>query len=293
MGAPPRFGRAIVPSSTTAPFFSNRPGAEEVQAQGKLGSVCLAATAPGTPPLLLPAGMAKKIPAGWHLLFVLHYTPVGSIQQDRTSIGLVFADRNEVREEAATQLLYDEELVIPAHAAAHRVEKSWRAPADVLLLAMFPHMHLHGKSFRYEAVAPGGDVEVLLDVPHYDFNWQHRYVLAEPKRLPAGTLIRCVAVYDNSADNPANPDPNQTVRTGKQSWDEMFNGYFEWALADEDLTHAQGAGRDCPPRASGFSEVPSDAAGGCGRPLALSAHPPVLPSSREAFRPVRSLLGKG
>ena len=235
--------RAVVHHCT---IFLKPPGAEEVQAQGKLGSVCLAATAPGTPPLLLPDGMAKKIPAGWHLLFVLHYTPVGSIQKDRTSIGLVFADRKEVRKEAATHLLYDDELVIPPHTAAHRVEKSWRAPADILLLAMFPHMHLRGKSFRYEAVSPGGDVEVLLDVPHYDFNWQHRYVLAEPKRLPAGTLIRCVAVYDNSADNPANPDPSQTVRAGKQSWDEMFNGYFEWALADEDLTQARSASKRFP-----------------------------------------------
>ena len=70
----------------------------------------------------------------------------------------------------------------------------------------------------------------------YDFNWQHRYVLAEPRRLPAGTLIRCTAVYDNSAANPANPDPTATVRTGTQSWDEMFNGYFDVVLADQDLT---------------------------------------------------------
>jgi hypothetical protein len=97
-------------------------------------------------------------------------------------------------------------------------------------------MHLRGKSFRYEAVYLDGRTEVLLDVPRYDFNWQHRYVLAKPKRLPAGTLIRCLAIYDNSEDNPANPDPSQTVRAGKQSWDEMFNGYFEWVLADEDLT---------------------------------------------------------
>src|SRR5262249_50901590 len=95
-----------------------------------------------------------------------------------------------------------------------------------------------GKSFRYEAVYGDGTVEILLDVPRYDFNWQHRYVLAEPKRLPAGTPIRCVAHYDNSADNTANPNPSATARNGKQTTDEMFNGYFEWALADEDLTHA-------------------------------------------------------
>ncbi len=223
--------RAVVHHCTV---FLKPPGADGAKAQGKLGSVCLAATAPGTPPLVLPEGMAKKVPAGWRFLFVLHYTPVGSAQTDRTSLGLVFADPKTVKKEVATHLLYDEDLAIPPRAANHRVEKAWQAPADVLLLAMFPHMHLRGKSFRYQAEYPGGATEVLLDVPRYDFNWQHRYVLAEPKRLPAGTVLRCVAVYDNSEANPANPDPAATVRAGKQSWDEMFNGYFDWCLADQD-----------------------------------------------------------
>ena len=103
---------------------------------------------------------------------------------------------------------------------------------------MFPHMHLRGKSFRYEAEYPDGSTEVLLDVPAYDFSWQHRYVLAEPKRIPEGTVVRCVAVYDNSAGNLANPNPDAEVRAGTQTWDEMFNGYFEWCLADEDLTRS-------------------------------------------------------
>lgn len=227
--------RAVVHHCTV---FLKPPGVAEPRAAGKLGSHCLAATAPGTAPLLLPDGMAKRIPAGSRLLFVLHYTPVGTVQTDRTSIGLVFADRQHVRQEVATHLLYDEDLRIPPRAAAHRVEQTWRAPADVLLLAMFPHMHLRGKSFRYEAEYPDGASEVLLDVPAYDFSWQHRYVLAEPKRLPEGTVLRCIAVYDNSAGNPANPNPDAEVRAGKQSWDEMFNGYFEWCLADEDLTRS-------------------------------------------------------
>jgi peroxiredoxin len=216
--------------------FVDAPGGERRSVPGRLGSYCLAATAPGTPPLVLPEGMAKYFPAGWHLTFVLHYTPVGTVQQDQTSIGLTFADPKTVRKEVATTLLYDRELCIPPHAADHRVEKSWQAPADILLLALFPHMHLRGKSFRYEALYPDGTAEILLDVPRYDFNWQNRYVLAEPKQLPAGTTVRCTAHYDNSAANAANPDPEATVRTGTQSWDEMFNGYLDWTLASQDLT---------------------------------------------------------
>ena len=164
------------------------------------------------------------------------------MQTDRTSLGLVFADSKTVKQEVATKLLLDEDLRIPPHAAKHRVEKSYRFDDDVLLLALFPHMHLRGKSFRYEAVYPDGNTEILLDVPRYDFNWQNRYELAEPKRLPAGTTLRCTAHYDNSAGNPFNPDPSATVRAGPQSWDEMFNGYFDVALAEQDLTRPMSVG---------------------------------------------------
>jgi hypothetical protein len=138
--------------------------------------------------------------------------------------------------------MYDLGLAIPPHAGHHEVTQTWQVQRDVLVLALFPHMHLRGKSFRYTVRYPDGTEEVLLDVPRYDFNWQHRYELARPKRLPAGTLMRCTAVYDNSADNPVNPDPSATVRAGTQSWDEMFNGYWDVVLADQDLTRAPGWG---------------------------------------------------
>jgi peroxiredoxin len=217
--------------------FLKAPGSlNNVDSSGDLGSYCLAATTPGAPPMTLPDGMAKRIPAGWRIVFVVHYSPIGTVQTDRTRIGLVFAEPASVRKEVATNLLLDPALCIPPHAADHRVERSRRFDADVLLLSMFPHMHLRGKSFRYEALYPDGRAEILLDVPHYDFNWQNRYELAQPKRLPAGTVLRCVAHYDNSDANPANPDPGATVRTGRQSWHEMFNGYYDIALADQDLT---------------------------------------------------------
>jgi peroxiredoxin len=216
--------------------FLQPPGAPGPQEQRALGSTCLAALAPGTPALELPDGMAKRIPAGWRLVFVMHYTPVGSVQTDRTCIGLRFADPKRVSKEVATKLMYDTGLVVPPFAANHEVSQAWQINRDVLLLSFFPHMHLRGKSFRYEAVYSDGRRETLLAVPRWDFNWQHRYILAEPLRLPAGTRIRCTAVYDNSAANPANPDPSAEVHAGTQSWDEMFNGYFDVALAEEDLT---------------------------------------------------------
>jgi peroxiredoxin len=225
--------RAVVHHCTV---FLKPPDAPDVTEQGRLGSYCLAAMALGTPPTLLPPGMAKLVPAGWHLEFVIHYTPVGSGQTDRTSLGLWLADPKTVQREVATKLMVDPGLRIPAHAAAHEITQTWKVGDDLLVLALFPHMHLRGKSFRYEVDYPDGTTEVLLNVPRYDFNWQHRYELAEPKRLPKGTLMRCTAVYDNSGANPNNPDPSATVRAGQQSWDEMFNGYWDVALAEQDLT---------------------------------------------------------
>jgi peroxiredoxin len=208
---------------------------ETYQTTGALGSYALIAFTPGTDPLRLPTGMAKRIPAGWKLHFVLHYTPIGAPTTDQTELGLVLTDPKDVRKEVATKLVVDNGLRIPPGAAAHRVEHTWRADTDVLLLSLFPHMHVRGKSFRYVAEYPDRPPEVLLDVPAYDFNWQHRYELVEPKRLPAGTVVRCIAVYDNSPGNPNNPDPTAEVRTGEQSFDEMFNGYFDVALADQDM----------------------------------------------------------
>ena len=171
---------------------------EEVHESGALGSSNLIAFTPGSGPVQLPKGMAKRIPPGWRLHFIVHYTPIGSPQRDRTEIGLQFLPANLVRKEVATKLLQDLKMAIPPQTADHRIEQTWTADRDYLLLSMFPHMHLRGASFRYTAEYLDGTSEILLDVPRYDFNWQHRYELAEPKRLPAGTIIRCSAVYDNS-----------------------------------------------------------------------------------------------
>ncbi len=216
--------------------FLRPPGNRDLAEQGALGSTCLVAMAQGTPPMVLPEGMAKRIPAGWRLVFVLHYTTVGSVQTDRTELGLKFADPAAVRQEAATKLILDSDLEIQPHAAAFPVSHTWQINRDLLLLSLFPHAHLRARSFRYEAFFPDGTSEILLDVPHYDFSWQNNYVLAEPRRLPAGTRICFTTVYDNSAANPANPDPSATVRIGPQTTDEMFNGYFDVVLADQDLT---------------------------------------------------------
>ena len=127
------------------------------------------------------------------------------------------------------------DLRIPAGAADYAAEADHRFGQDTILYSLLPHMHLRGKSFRFEAVYPDGRREVLLDVPRYEFDWQNVYVLSQPKLMPEGTVLRCLARFDNSADNPSNPDPKRTVTWGEQTRDEMLVGYVEVALADQDL----------------------------------------------------------
>ena len=190
----------------------------------------LTAYVPGQSTLGLPAGQAKRVPAGSQFVFQIHYTPNGTPQQDLTRIGLTFADPASVQEEVFTLIGVNRDFEIPPHANNHRVTMVLdKFPAQARLLAIAPHMHLRGRSFRFTARA-AGQQEILLDVPQYDFNWQHAYKLVEPLQLAAGLEIECVAHYDNSKQNLVNPDPTATVHWGDQSWEEMMVAYFEIAI---------------------------------------------------------------
>lgn len=208
----------------------------DVRSHGQIGSEWLTATAPGSKPLELPDGYAKFIPAGAKLIFQMHYTPNGTAQSDISSVGFVFADPATVKKSVGTREIINRRFRIPPGADNHKVEASYRFRSDSLVLGLFPHMHLRGKSFRYTAKYPDGKSEILLDIPAYDFNWQTGYEFPEPMKVPKGTVFKCVAHFDNSEDNPANPNPKKTIRWGDQTWDEMMIGYFDMALADQDLT---------------------------------------------------------
>jgi peroxiredoxin len=195
----------------------------------------LAGTVPGARPQILPEGTAKFVPAGSRFLLQIHYTTNGKPQTDQTCLGLVFADPKEVKKEVSTEMAANPKFAIPPNTGRYPVESDNVVEEDSILLELMPHTHLRGKTFRYEAFYPDGRSEVLLDLPRYDFNWQNSYTLAEPKRLPKGTRIHCLATYDNSKDNPSNPNPNVTVRWGDQTWEEMMIGYYNVVPADQDL----------------------------------------------------------
>ena len=184
--------------------------------------------APGSSPDQWPDGMAKFVPAGSDLVFQMHYTTNGTATKDQTSVGLVFA-KLPPKQRVITLQLNNHALIIPPGADDFRVEVQGTLPNDATLLSLFPHMHLRGKRFEYDIVHDDGSVEVLLRV-NYHFHWQLSYKLAEPHLLKAGTKLRAIAWYDNSKNNPHNPDPTKTVTWGDQTSDEMMVGFFDVAI---------------------------------------------------------------
>jgi hypothetical protein len=184
--------------------------------------------APGSSPDQWPDGMAKFVPAGSDLIFQMHYTANGMPATDQTSIGLVFAKQPPTQRVLTLQLT-NHSFVIPPETDNFRVEVYGTIPNDCTLLSFFPHMHLRGKRFEYDIVHPDSTVETLLRV-NYDFHWQMSYRLAQPRNLKAGTKLQAVAWFDNSRGNPHNPDPEQTVRWGGQTYEEMMVGFFDVAV---------------------------------------------------------------
>lgn len=191
--------------------------------------------APGTPPWTFPEGTAIHVPAGSKIVFQMHYTPNGREAEDRSYVGLKWADPKSVKRQALSLMAPNMWLKIPPGADNHEVTARYKAKRDLLLLNLFPHMHLRGKDFQFVLEYPDGKREILLDVPRYDFNWQLRYDLAEPKLIPKGSRIHAIGHFDNSENNPANPDPTKLVEFGEQTWEEMLVGFFTAASAHEDV----------------------------------------------------------
>jgi peroxiredoxin len=182
--------------------------------------------APGDAPSVFPEGTAKRIPAGAELMFQVHYTPTGKVRTDRSRVGFVFSKSKPSRE-AFTLGIANADLLLPAGSGNVEVASSKVLPVDVRVLSFMPHMHLRGKDFKYTFTRPGGSPETVLSVPAYDFAWQTYYVLKDPIELPKGSVIDCLAHFDNSDSNPYNPDATKLVRWGEQTFEEMMIGYLD------------------------------------------------------------------
>ena len=185
--------------------------------------------APGSTPESLRPGQGKLIKAGSDLVFQMHYTTNGTAGKDRSKVGLIFSKETPTQR-VVTLAAVNSKFVIPAGAPEHPATGSMTLHQDTELVGLFPHMHLRGKSMEMRAVYPDGQVEKLLWVPGYDFNWQLWYQIPQGKVLPKGTRIEATGTFDNSANNRNNPNPAVEVRQGDQSWEEMMMGFFNVAF---------------------------------------------------------------
>ena len=235
---------AIAPGGSLADVDDAPEGAENGQTTGRGrrssgARIGVGGYAPGSTVLPQPEGVALYVPAGSKISFQMHYTPNGTEQADQSSIGFVFADPKDVKKIVHGGGAMNLRFTIPPHADNHEVTSEHVFTSDQLLFRMMPHMHLRGKSFRFEAMYPDGTSEILLDVPKYDFNWQITYFPTEPKLMPKGTKLQCTASFDNSENNLANPDPNETVKWGPQTWHEMMIGWFGTLSVEDDAPLVQ------------------------------------------------------
>ncbi len=172
---------------------------------------------------------AVLVPAGSYLVINMHYTPSGIVTADQTKVGLELAKAPPKNrfivvargDDGGTSPQNVTILPGDANSPAHR---SITFAQPVKLAYMNPHMHLRGKDFIAKVTYPTGESETILSVPHYDYNWQTGYYFEKPLVFPAGTRLEMDGHWDNSVNNPANPDPTATVHWGQQAWEEMFGG---------------------------------------------------------------------
>ncbi len=208
----------------------------------------LTAYVPGQRATNFPPGYARRIPAGAKLVFQMHYTPNGQERMDRTKLGLNFTDASSVTHELITVAGIDQEFEIPPNASNHEVHGTVnRLPKHSELLAIAPHMHFRGKAFELRAdhksdqlirssIQSDPSSNILLRVPQYDFNWQHTYELQQPLDLSGIESLNFTVTFDNSDANPSNPNPNEYVFWGEQTWEEMAVVFLEVAIPNKAMT---------------------------------------------------------
>ena len=218
-------------------FFEAPPSKTE-GAKDDVPNDWLTGYAPGQPPDRFKPGQAKLIPAGSDIVLEIHYMPEGKATTDRSRLGLVLA-KHPPTERTMTLSAANMSFKIPPGAANYRVDASLTIPEDVTLLGLHPHMHMRGKSAEYRIVFPGGKTETLLSVPRYNWRWQLWYDFTDPIKLPKGAKLECTEHFDNSANNPENPDAAKTVIWGQQSFDEMavcmFNVAFDAKITTQQM----------------------------------------------------------
>jgi hypothetical protein len=191
--------------------------------------------APGTPPSIFEPPYGRLLKKGQVINVQMHYhNTTGKDQVDQSMIGVKFA-KYPVEKQVRVEGIADWRFSIPPNTENHPVSASFEMEHDAHIKGLMPHMHLRGKDMKIMAKYPDGREETLLWVPKYDFNWQMVYEFAKPVAAPKGTKILVDAHFDNSKNNPDNPNPEATVKPGQPTTAEMMIGWMHYTLDEENI----------------------------------------------------------
>ena len=183
---------------------------------------------PGSPAQQTPDDMAWRLSPGDDLIVNLHLQPSGKAETVQPVLGLYFAKQPPRRFPMLLQLEHDGAIDIPPGARDFAVTDELTLPVDCDVLAIYPHAHYVGKRIEAWAILPGGGRRWLVRINDWDINWQAVYTYGEPVRLPKGATVHMRIEYDNSAENPRNPNhPPKRVLSGDRSVDEMGHVWLQ------------------------------------------------------------------
>jgi hypothetical protein len=206
------------------------------QQRGGNGGGNLGGFAPGMSPIVYPPETGVLFPKDADFVFQMHYTPNGQAVTDHSKVAFYFREvDNPPKYPLHLTALTDFRFEIPPGAKEYGTTVSRDITRDMLIYNFMPHSHLRGKSGTMSVVYPDGKQEILLNVPKYDFNWQTVYEYREPKKIPAGSKLVWNFNWDNSTQNPGNPDPGKTVHWGDQTFEEMGIGFVRFRYLDEEV----------------------------------------------------------
>jgi hypothetical protein len=188
---------------------------------GFLPTGVLGGWAPGAFPHLWPAGIADYMAGGSDVVLQVHYHPDGKPETDQSKIGIYFA-KGPITAVTTDIALWQPNIDIPPGDSDYTRTQEFTTPVDCDAVGIIPHMHLLGRQMKVTAYLPDGTVKPMVWVKDWNFNWQDQYRYKSPVFLPAGTRLELTAAYDNSDNNPFNPNsPPKEVHLGEQTTDEM------------------------------------------------------------------------
>ena len=208
------------------------------QPSSRLSNLSLGGYVPGTMPTKLPGDLAMYLPKGSDIIVQTHFHPSGKVEQEQGELAIYFAEQPPTKQLVSIQVPamfgIGVGIRVPAGEANYVVEESYELPFAIRVVSIGAHAHYICREASMYAKLPSGESIALLEIDDWDLDWQDRYYFESPLELPAGTVLKTRLVYDNSEENPENPNsPPREIRWGRQSGDEMGSVTLQAVAVDE------------------------------------------------------------